>query len=312
MEKSGKNNLHGIIWILINNLVMAAQTALIKNLSMGMDKFQVVILYKITVVLCMLPIIFYKGTDSIKTKKMHLLGIKALLSITAAMVYVSALKHMNITEAMAVGYTEPLFVSILAVFLLKEYVNKHVIFAAIVGFGGVLVVTNPWGGNLNIYYLVVLGAAVIWAFDMVVIKMLGRTESPLQYVFYVALFSSVFGLGESYLHSYWFEQPMPKWSSIDLDKHWLKLLSLAILYFIHVLSVFKAYQKANISILAPFDFSRIVFATMIEVILLGGVVKQHTIIGAFIIVSSSVYIVWKKEEYKQQNKLNKLKEKLES
>jgi S-adenosylmethionine uptake transporter len=300
MEKINKSNLYGILWILVNNLAMVIQTALIKNLSQSMHKFQVLVLYKVTVFLFVLPLVFYKGFGLIKTKKLHLHFLRAFLSITAAMVYVTALQHMPITTAMAVGFTEPLFVSLLAVVILKEYINIHVIIAAVIGFCGILIVTNPGSDTFNIYSLVVVAAAVIWAFDMIVIKLLGKTENPIQYLFYISLFSTLLGLSQTYLHSYFTNSPLPEWSSIDI-KHVPKILALAGLYFTHLLAVFKAFQHANLSVLAPFDFSRIVFSTILDVALFNIAVNVETIVGALVIVSSSVYIVWKKEEYKQQN-----------
>jgi S-adenosylmethionine uptake transporter len=97
-----------------------------------------------------------------------------------------------------------------------------------------------------------------------------------------------------------FDVPPPEWSSIDVNNI-PKIFALAMLYFIHLIAVFKAFQYANLSVLAPFDFSRIVFSTALDVMLFSIAVNLNTIMGALVIVSSSVYIVWKKEEYKQQN-----------
>jgi hypothetical protein len=73
MEDNTKKNLQAILWVLLNNFVMACQTAIIKNLTFTMHKFQVVMLYKLTVVLCLLPFFFKNGVKSFKTKNILLL-----------------------------------------------------------------------------------------------------------------------------------------------------------------------------------------------------------------------------------------------
>jgi S-adenosylmethionine uptake transporter len=215
-----------------------------------------------------------------------------LLSITGALIYVHALKHIPLASAMAVGFTEPLFTTLWAVVLLKELFNKYMLFALGIGFTGTLIALNPSSESFSVYSLWVLAASIVWSADNLVIKFLGKTEKSVQYLFFISLFSTLFSAPVA----------IKVWQPVTLQ-HVPSILALAIFYFIHVIAVFKAFQYSNLSILAPFDFSRIVFSTFIGVLFFKDKINLWEITGALLIVFSSAYIVWKKEYDKNKRKL---------
>ena len=308
-----RNYLFGILWILANNLTMALQSTINKKLSKSLPPHEIVFLYKMTVFIFVLIWVIHRGIHRVKTKKPHLHFFRACLSLSAAFIFVSALKNLPLATAMAVGNTEPIFATLLAVIFFKEFVNIHVIGAVVTGFIGFLIVVTPgifvnvWNYMLgintiqiefNVYELWVLAAAIIWGIDCIVIKMLGQTENSLQYLFYISLFSTILGINFVYGE---------KWVNVEIWQFkWIFLL--AVMYFIHLIAVFKAYKLANLSLLAPFDFSRIIFSSILGVLIFKDSIKYNVIIGGLVIVSSSAYIVWKKEK----NKQNESAEKLES
>ena len=288
-----KNNnlLLGVLWILVNNLVMCIQSATIKWLFGGLHSFQIIFLYKLTVFILAAIFVLYRGIGLLKTKKLPLYFLRAFLSIAAATVFVHGLEHIELANAVAIGFTEPLFATVLAIFLLKEQLNKYCLRALIIGFLGVIIMLRPNAANFNYASLYVLLAALIWSLDNIVIKLLGRTEGSISYLFYISLFSTLFSLPLA----------VREWQNPTLVQlPWI--FALAILYFIHLIAMFKAFQYAKLSNLAPCDFSRLMFSTMIGYVVFHEKIDSWVIIGSAIIISSSVYIVWHREKEKSKIK----------
>ncbi|AIL66089.1 EamA-like transporter family protein [Rickettsiales bacterium Ac37b] len=279
-----KHSIYGIIWILVNNLNLSIQSATIKELCSSLSSAQIVFLYKFVVWVCLFIWVAFTGFYQLKTSKIKLYFIRSFLSIAAALIYVKSLQYMPLANAVAIGFTEPLFVTLIAVIFLKEFLNVNGIIALIIGFIGAIITLRPGAHNFNIYSLWVLGAAIIWSFDNLAVKLLGRTEKSVQYLFYISLFATLLSAPIA----------IKEWKPLELW-HLPWILVLASFYFIHLIAVFKAFQYANLSVLAPFDFSRILFSTIIGTVWFGDQIDIWSITGTMIITMSSAYIIWKKE-----------------
>jgi S-adenosylmethionine uptake transporter len=279
--------LYGIIWILINNLNMSVQSGTIKWLSVSLGSGQILFLYKLTVLVCAFIWVCFTGFGQLKTEKIHLHILRSTFSIIGGLIFVHALKHIPLASAMVISFTEPLFTTILAVILLKETLNRYIVVALIVGFLGTTIALHPGEGSFNIYSVVVLASAVVRALDNIVIKFLGKTESSIQYLFYISLFTTSFAAPVA----------IYDWKPLTVN-HISSVVALAIFHYIHVVAVFKAFQYSNLTILAPFDFSRIVFTTLIGALVFKEKVNLWEITGASLIIASTVYIIWFKDQHK--------------
>lgn len=279
--------LLGILWILCNNLVLCAQSTLVKHLTHSMASYQVVFLYKIVVFVIIMCFVFYKGISKVKTTKLPLHLLRASLSISAGLLFTHGLKSLGFINAMAIAYTEPLFATCFAVIIFKERLNIYLFLVILIGFCGSMLVLKPHDINFNYNSLYVLAAAIIWALDNVVIKQLGKTETKVQYLFYVSFFSII------YSAPYGIKTFVaPELVQIPY------LIAVALCYCVHLIAVFKAFQYANISVLAPFDFSRLVFSMILGYLTFGEVIEPSMLIGSIIIISSAVYIILYREKQK--------------
>ncbi|MFN7038721.1 MAG: DMT family transporter [Alphaproteobacteria bacterium] len=294
--------IYGVLWILFNNFILCIQSATIKTLAASLHTFQIIFIYKFVVFLCVIPWILYKGIGKIKTKKIHMHIIRAALSLTGGMLFTQGLKQLNLAESMAIAFTEPLFLSVLAILLLKEKYNKITLISILTGFVGALIVIRPGTTAFSSGALWVLSASIVWAFDNLVIKQLGKTESSIQYVFYVSFFSTLFAAPFAFV----------KWQTIPdaieftkagiLQGHSFNisfiLFTLALYYFAHLLAVFRAFRYANLSTLAPFDFSRLVISSLIGYSIFNDKIDQWVVVGSIIIIASTAQIIWNKEHQK--------------
>jgi S-adenosylmethionine uptake transporter len=284
---SAKNSmLAGVIWLLFNNLVLCLQSATIKGLSHSMPSFQVFFLYKLIVfIIVAIPLVGKGFFAKIKTDRLHLHFARAILSIGGGLSFVYAIGHMKLAHAVAICYTEPFFVVVLAIVLLKERVNIYNIIGLAIGFVGVMTVLRPNTTDFNIYALYIVGACLIWAFDNLVIKQLGKTEKSSQYLFYISFFSTVLSLPFA----------LQNWVKVELwQLPWL--FALASFYLFHLLAVFFAYQTTSLSNLMPFDFSKLVFSTSIGYLVFGELVDWWVIAGASLVILSNIFIIYNKSK----------------
>ncbi|AIL65601.1 carboxylate/amino acid/amine transporter [Rickettsiales bacterium Ac37b] len=282
LNKQDKQFFLGILFILLNNLVCCIQQAINKMLLYSLSGFQIAFLYKFFLFLCIFCYVLYKGIKNLRTHKLWLHFLRSILSITGTLIFIHVLKFLSLAESSALLLTEPLFMSILAVVFLREYINKNIIVALLLGCIGSLIIIRPGALDFNIKSLWVIVAALVWAIDNLTIKLLGRTEKPIQYLFYISLFSWILAMPFS----------LYEWKPVKLT-HIPWMVMLALLYFIHLIAVFRAFSLVNLPSLAPFDFSRVIFSSLLGYIIFREEFDIWVIIGSIIIVSSYSYILKK-------------------
>jgi drug/metabolite transporter (DMT)-like permease len=168
----------------------------------------------------------------------------------------------------------------MAIWLLKEKVSLQGWIALLIGFFGVLVILRPGTESFEWISGVILLAALCWAFSNVLVKKLSHSDHPKGIVW----LSGVLTLPLSLPLAIFF------WSEIAWsDMAWLLLL--AWLSNQAQFSITRAYSKAPIALLQPFDFCRLIFISLFVYILFGEQPDLWTWVGAIIILSSGVYII---------------------
>jgi drug/metabolite transporter (DMT)-like permease len=194
----------------------------------------------------------------------------------------AAVQHLPLSEATALQFVSPLFMTALSALLLKEAVGWRRWCAVIVGFVGVMVMARPLPGQLNLIgvtfgLLSALGAAGA----MVAIRQIVDTERGPTIVFYFTLAGTVVGLVGSLLYG---------WTVPDAQT--LGLLVLAGLFGgIGQLLLTEALRAAPIGVVAPFDYTQLVWASALGLVIWGELPHPATLVGAVIVAASGIYIL---------------------
>jgi drug/metabolite transporter (DMT)-like permease len=147
------------------------------------------------------------------------------------------------------------------------------------GFAGMLVILRPGAGDISADALFVLASSLVMAVAGVLVKTLTRTEPPETIVFYMALFMTPWSL-------------LPALGHIrPISAQALGLVALIALFstVAHLLLA-RAYMRAEMVVLMPFDFSRLVFTALMAYALFGETLDAPTVAGSLLIVASTVYI----------------------
>jgi drug/metabolite transporter (DMT)-like permease len=222
------------------------------------------------------------GFEALKTRRPvgHL--ARATIGLAGMVCGFSAVQHLPLTEATALQFTSPLFMTALSALILSEPVGRHRWAAVAVGFVGVLIMARPLPGQMNVVgvtlgILSALGAAGA----MVAIRQIADTERGSTIVFYFTLGGVVLGLvGTSAVG--WV---MP-------DRQTLMLLVLAgLIGGVGQLLLTEALRNAPVGVVAPFDYTQLIWAGVLSLVVWGEPPHPLTLVGAVVVAASGVYIL---------------------
>lgn len=211
---------------------------------------------------------------------LHLLRA-ALLPVNMGCV-VLALGMMPMAEVMAVGISYPLMITVLSALVLKEHVGPRRWTAVAVGFLGVLLILRPGATVFNPASLLILAAAALFSVYQILTKILGRTDGPVCLTLYTALVGAVL---TSLVAPVDFRMP-------DAPGLALLVLTAAAGTIGHTL-VIQALEAAPASVLQPFNFVQLVWATLAGYLVFGELPDAATVAGASIVVASGLYVWWR-------------------
>jgi drug/metabolite transporter (DMT)-like permease len=192
-----------------------------------------------------------------------------------------AFRYLQLDEALAILFSTPFMVAILAWPLLGEWVGWRRWIAIGVGFVGVLVVVRPGLGGLQWAALLSFGSAVCYAFYSITTRMLARYDSSETTLFYSNMLGAAIML--PVLPFVW----TPPRSILD----GILMVALgAFGAFGHFLLI-SAHRHAPASVLSPFMYTQLVWATTAGYLVFGDVPSRWTLAGAAIVVASGLYLL---------------------
>jgi len=210
---------------------------------------------------------------------LHLL--RALIGIFMLALFAYGVRGLSLAEAYTIFFIGPILITALSVFVLKERVNAARWLAIAVGMAGVLVVLRPSGeGFLTLGGLAILLAAVFYAVSAVTGRVLARSDSSEQMVFWLML---LMALGATALAA-------PSWTPVEV-RHLPLLGGLALSGFLAQLALTEAFSHGEASVVAPFEYTALACGIGIDWVLWQTLPDQYTLIGAAIIIGSGLYLV---------------------
>ncbi|WP_313703770.1 DMT family transporter [Massilia sp.] len=207
--------------------------------------------------------------------------LRGALGIGMLALFAYGLKRLSLAEAYSVFFIAPALITAMSVFFLKESVNLARWIAIVVGLAGVLVVLRPEGGGfLTLGGLAVLGSAVCYAISAIAARILARTDSTQQMMFWLML---LMALGATALAA-------PDWVGVD-PGHLLLLCGLAVSGFFGQLAITEAFSHGEASVVAPFEYSALAWGVAIDWLMWSTLPDSYTMIGAAIIIGSGLYLI---------------------
>lgn len=272
--------LRGLAWMLAGAFLYSVMDVLIKHLEETYSVVQVVFFRNLFAVLPLVLILAWgRRLGQLATSRLGAQATRSLFWLGATASFFYGLSMMPLADAIAIAFSAPLAVTVLSVLMLGERVGRHRWSAVVVGFGGVLLMVRPTGAVFDPVSLIVLLSAVFYAFTVVMARQLTATETDASIVFYPsAIAAALSGL------------ILPPWW---LTPDWLDFAELAatgIIGLFAQFAVIKAIRLADVSLVAPLDYTAILWATLFGFLFWGVVPGAAILAGAALVITSGIYI----------------------
>lgn len=272
----------GVGLALFAGLAFTISFALIKALGPGMPAHETILFRMGFGLLPLLPLLLRAPPGILRTQRPfgHIYRI-AFGATSMTLVYWAAAR-MPLAELTATQFVMPLFLTVLSVPLLGEAVGWRRATATLVGFGGVLVMLDLVGGGadrLDVVHLVALAAAFFYALAAIAMRQLGATEPALRTAFYFSTVAAIAG-GIGCLFE-WVD-PTPR--------QLLLLIGTGLFGGAGQYALVSAYVRAPATVVAPFDYCQLIWATALGFALWGEAPATEVYLGALIVAGSGLYI----------------------
>lgn len=208
--------------------------------------------------------------------------VRVLASLVTGLLGFYAFSVLPLAQTYTLLFAAPMLITVMAIPLLGETVGIHRWAAVTVGLIGVIVVLRPGGQELTLGHFAALASAATNALSSIVVRKIGQDERPIILMLY-PLAGNFLLMGAALPFVY---VPMP---ILDLGG----LGVIALLGFIASMCIIAAYRFGEAAIVAPMQYSQILWATFFGFLLFGESLDQPTMIGAGLIIASGLYIVFR-------------------
>ena len=211
---------------------------------------------------------------------------RGLIGNLGMMIIFLSIAWLPLADATALSFSSPLFLTALSVPLLGEAVGLPRWGAVVVGFAGVIIMTNPSGAWFTAGAgagagMGVLGA-MMSALMTVTIRQLSLTEPAVRIVFYFAVIGClVFG---ALLLFFW---------TTPTNWEWAGLIAVGLVGGLSQLTMTHAYRHAPAALLAPFGYSSLVWSTILGYLLWHQLPSTRIVSGGAIVIASGLFILYR-------------------
>lgn len=288
--------LAGIALRLLTALLLAVMFALVKlAATRGVNLVETLFYRQIGSALCAVGLVSAgPGFASLRTQRVGAHVVRMSLGMAAMALNFLAMIMLPLAEATAIGFTVPIFSTILAAILLAEPTGRWRWGAVAAGFAGVLVIVQPGSGEVPLGGAsVAMAAALMTACVTIMIRRLGATERASTTVFWFAV-SSLVPMGVLML---WFGQ------SHDTATWWI-VAGLALAGGLAQLTLTGALRLAPVALVMPMDYTSLLWATVLGAWLFAELPTPWVWIGAPIIIVSGLVIVWREHRLRRRAALD--------
>ncbi len=219
------------------------------------------------------------GWRTLRTDRFWSHATRAALGLLAMALMFWSFALLPLADAVAIGFSGPLFLTVLSIPFLGERVGSHLWGTVLVGFAGVLLMVKPDGNVLNAGALVALGSALAYALVVIAIRRLTKTERTSTIVFLFTMNATV--LSAAILPAVW----APPTAS-DLALMALTGLCGGASQYLTT----RAYALGPASVIGPFTYASILWAVLFGYLVWGDVPDPWVIVGAAIVISCGLFI----------------------
>lgn len=311
-QLANSGSLFGVIYAVLGLLAFAIQDSIVKQLTVHYPVLELLSLRSAVVLLGLTVIILAFGKRAgstachgyfclFRTSRPGLLLLRGTFAFVAFTAYYLALARMPIADAAAIYMTAPLFVTALSVPFLHEKVGLHRAAAVLIGFLAAIAMIRPGSSVFQQVAVLPLFSAIAYAFIPIINRRVGLSEPALIIGFYTIVSYLSLCIVAFFVVHYidWHVDDQSLFA--NLVQHWLPMsltdigwTALSGVIFIGgLLGLTQSYRLLPVSIVAPFEYSYLVWATILGFLVFSELPGLHSVLGGMVIVLCGCYIAYR-------------------
>ncbi len=279
--------LIAISLMVISGLFFVLMHSAVKYLSKEVHIFEIAFFRCALVIFVLAPIIIQQGKRVFITEQPKIQFLRITTNSVAMLCFFYGISSTPLAQLTTLGFTVPIFTTVLAVVFMKEKIRLRRTSALIIGFIGTLIVMRP-DISIELGAVLIIFSSFLWSVCLIYIKKLTETDSAITISLY-------FGIG---MIPATFVMAFPVFEMIDL-RQFIILIFIAITGTLAQTIMNLAFEKGELALLLPFDFLRLIWSVLIGYALFAEEPEITLWIGGGLIIGSTTYIAWR------ESKINK-------
>jgi drug/metabolite transporter (DMT)-like permease len=268
----------GIMLVLATGFLFSISDTLSKLLTETIPVFEIAWLRFGAFVAMVVPAAMIQGRAGLRSSRPGLQVLRGLGVTGSSIFFNFGVVSLPIAEATVIGFASPIFITALSIPLLGEKVGIRRWSAVVVGLVGIIVVARPGAAGFNPAAIFPLLSSMSWSFAMIFTRKLSASDPPLAIMAYSAVTGFIV---LSLLLPYVWVPPSLTDIALGLcvgiastSSHWVLIA---------------AYRRADASLLAPFSYIQIIWASILGFLFFSALPGPTTLLGAAIIAASGIY-----------------------
>ncbi|WP_353642039.1 DMT family transporter [Mesorhizobium sp. WSM2239] len=271
----------GIVLTSLAYFLFSLQDASIKLLVTGITVWQI-LFFRSATILAGCAVIGGRKLfeESLRSPIVRPMLLRSFIILAAWLCYYTAAKDLQLAELTTIYFAAPIIVTVLSIVILGEDVPLARWIAVLVGFAGVFIACDPARLGLSLPVALVLAAAFLWAMSIVLLRKIALQERTLiQLVLNNGFFLVIAGIPLLYL-----------WQTPAAGE-WLLLVGVGVLGGMAQFALFEGMKRAPVSIIAPFEYTSLVWSFVLGYLIWGDIARREVFIGAALIFSAGLIII---------------------
>ena len=284
-EKYSFKKISGMLLMVLATLMMTSMLICIRLVPGNLHPYQLAFFRNCLGLILLFTWQSRNGFAFLKTTKLPLHLARGTFNTMAMLAFFPAIFLTPIATLTALGFTAQLFASLLSILILKEQFRFRRLGVIVFGFIGALIILRPGIHPISLGPLLALFAAMMWAVNLFLMKLLSRTDSSVTIAIYMVVCTTPVTLLAS----------VSVWQWPDLFQ-WPWLLLIACLGTIAQICLGQSFKLSEASAVMPLDFLQLIWGALMGFLVFGEIPDLWIWVGGAIIFSSTTFLIFRESE----------------
>lgn len=286
-----EQNYRGIFEITLSCFLLSIVVALVRHLNQNFHIFFIVMMRNFFGLIFLLPQFIKNRGTIFQTKNIYLHVFRGGNGTISMFFWFYAVNSLPLSEAVSLSFLTPIVTTIASMIFLKEKVSKNIFLASFISFVGVIIILRPGFHKFDEGYIFSFCSIIFWTISNLIVKTMTKTDKPQTIVAHMTFFMFIFSMPFA----------LPYLAPLNFTA-FIEFFILGIISNMSYKLIAEAYSKNDLSILQPFDFSRLIFTSLVAYFIFDEKLDIWVFVGSLIILFGLILIV-KKKSTKSQKKL---------